>query len=442
MAINFLTKENIDLLWDVISDEEIFKYLNSSQQITVNKIFLNNLKGFYKNQINSHHLKKINLVELNKNYILLIINFIKQNYSLATTKLKILDNNFENRENINTNEIIEFDNLSYNSTNNSLNNSIKNSNNNYIENNINLELDETYNTQLPNLNLNSLHNINQKTKTDLKLKHFEDDLARHEEDLKNYTTLKLPPIPNFENSQKDIPIKEMDMMIKEITAKRNFDTNIINNEYKFGTQVNNWLSPQNTSLRENKSNLNTNEREKLKLPLINSNSKKISWGANQEYSYYPENSSKLLKINSRENSLENNKILENQKHQENQENQQHQEHQEHQEHKENQQHQEYQEHQELLQYNNDINDSYNDVIISDEHNNLFLKFKKINNLNEIKSNEFLNSVDLDKSQSSNSNNSNSNNNNNNNNNNKNNELEQRLIFLENEIKIIKELLLS
>ena len=49
MSINsFLLEENIQTLWDVISDEEIFKFLSRDVQTDIANLFSKNIKGFYR----------------------------------------------------------------------------------------------------------------------------------------------------------------------------------------------------------------------------------------------------------------------------------------------------------------------------------------------------------------------------------------------------------
>ena len=68
MSITIFTKkENAQMLWDVISDEDIFKFLSPDIQSKVYNLFINNIQGFYeveRTKINS-------LVDINKKYILL-----------------------------------------------------------------------------------------------------------------------------------------------------------------------------------------------------------------------------------------------------------------------------------------------------------------------------------------------------------------------------------
>ena len=74
----FINKDNIAVLWEVISDEENFKFLTKNVQEDVYQLFLNNIRGFFYNEKTTSK----SLVEINKKYILLIINHIKMNYNI------------------------------------------------------------------------------------------------------------------------------------------------------------------------------------------------------------------------------------------------------------------------------------------------------------------------------------------------------------------------
>jgi hypothetical protein len=75
------------MIWDVISDEDIFKFLSRDIQSKIADVFTNNLKGFYDNEIQ----KNITLIDLNKKYILLMLSFIKTNYPQQPNKITILE---------------------------------------------------------------------------------------------------------------------------------------------------------------------------------------------------------------------------------------------------------------------------------------------------------------------------------------------------------------
>jgi len=231
---NFLQKENLTMLWDVVSDENIFKFLSKNIQNKVSDVFLSNIKGFYENEKS----KTTNFMDMNKKYILLILNYIKQNYPQELpNKITILK---EDTEPITYEEI---------------------------------------------------HNE--------KISEFEKNLKLKQDEFEGSIKLKVPEKPNF-SDKLDQPIGEMDKMIKEITAKRNYDVEEINRYYKdTSTQhVNNWLKPQETSLKSEKLQINTQVNEEIK----QTKSKHVQWSDNNIE----------LKINEDANELQENQDIEEQ----------------------------------------------------------------------------------------------------------------------------------
>jgi hypothetical protein len=192
MSINLFTqKDNIKMLWEVIVDEETFQFLTMDQQYQTQQIFLSNIKGFFDNE-----KKKTNsLVDINKKYILLILNHIKKNYTIQSNKITIHQEPF--KESI-TYEEIQHDRRSK----------------------------------------------------------FEKDLNSRQEEFDDFMTIKAPPVPEFADRNKDMPIKEMDKILKEIQTSRNYEIEQINRSYNNTNQVDNWLKPQETSLKNDKFDAN------------------------------------------------------------------------------------------------------------------------------------------------------------------------------------------
>lgn len=190
MQINsFLTKENVNTLWDVISDEDIFKSLHRDAQSQVLNVFSTNIKGFFENE----KTKTNNLVEINKKYIMLILNYIKTTFSQQKhNKIKILEES-PVKESITYEEI-----------------------------------------------------------QNVRKSQFEKDLGRLQEEFTNSMTLPVPEVPTFADKYEDTPISEMDKMIKEMTAKRNYEVEQINRNYQDANNVANWLQPQETSIKTEK----------------------------------------------------------------------------------------------------------------------------------------------------------------------------------------------
>lgn len=94
----FIDLENIQLLWDIISNDE---FLNRYNKQIITDVFYNNIKGFNK------HAKTTNLMEMNKMYILLITNYVKKN-CVPIPKITITNEEIhEMEEEKETNDIIE-----------------------------------------------------------------------------------------------------------------------------------------------------------------------------------------------------------------------------------------------------------------------------------------------------------------------------------------------
>jgi hypothetical protein len=210
---NFIRKDNINTIWDVIIDEEIFKFLTRDIQSNVLKLFNENIKGFFE----AERIKQTNLIDMNKKYILLILNYIKKNYpNNMPNKIKIYDNS-EAKEAI------------------------------------------TY------------EEIQNEKKTQ-----FEMDLMKRQQEFTNAMSLDVPEVPIFKDNFTDEPISEMDKMIKEMTAKRNYDIELINRSYNQGND--NWLKPEETSIKSEKFITPLQKQVKNK---EEQRDKSVSWGNNE-----------------------------------------------------------------------------------------------------------------------------------------------------------------
>jgi hypothetical protein len=75
---DFLTKQNVSLLWEVIMDNDFMKNKPQNEVSQIIDIFNVNLKKFHDSTNNN------NLTELNKNYITVMMNFINKNFSKPT----------------------------------------------------------------------------------------------------------------------------------------------------------------------------------------------------------------------------------------------------------------------------------------------------------------------------------------------------------------------
>jgi hypothetical protein len=194
---NFLNNENVKVLWDVVIDEDIIKRQSREFQENILKLFRNNLKGFY--DVESQ--KTTNLVDMNKKYILLILNHankqITQIVKPEYRKIKILDELPQKK----VNELITYE---------------------------------------------EIHND--------KRSQFDKDLNRRQEEFTNAMALPVPPVPKFSDNLEDGPINEIEKAIKELTSQRNYDVEQINknNNNSLSSNTDNWLKPQETSVKNDK----------------------------------------------------------------------------------------------------------------------------------------------------------------------------------------------
>jgi hypothetical protein len=201
----FLQKENIQMLWDVVSDEDIFKFLSPDIQSKIYNLFINNIKGFFEVE----KTKNSSLVDVNKKYILLILSHIKQTYPYQPSKIKI-------------------------------------------------------HSEPPVKELITYEEIQNDRKSQ-----FDKDFSRRQEEFEDFMAVKAPPAPEFADpvGKTDKPIKEMDKILRDMQAQRNYEIEQINRSYNLNNSntnntnnsntsnnnpVDNWLKPQETSIKSEK----------------------------------------------------------------------------------------------------------------------------------------------------------------------------------------------
>ena len=196
----FLNNENVKVLWDVIIDEDIIKRQPREFHENILNLFRSNLKGFF----DVESSKTTSLVDMNKKYILLILNHankqIAQNVKPEYRKIKILD-------------------------------------------------------ELPQKKVNEL--ITYEEIQNDKRSQFEKDLNRRQEEFTNSMALSVPPVPKFTDDKLDEgPISEIEKAIKDLTSQRNYDVEQIskNNNNNLNSNTDNWLKSQETSVKNDKMN--------------------------------------------------------------------------------------------------------------------------------------------------------------------------------------------
>ena len=196
----FLNNENVKVLWDVIIDEDIIKRQPREFHENILNLFRTNLKGFF----DVESSKTTSLVDMNKKYILLILNHankqIKQNVKSEYRKIKILDELPQKK----VNELITYE---------------------------------------------EIHND--------KRSQFDKDLTKRKEEFTNTMALQVPPVPKFSDNLEDGPISEIEKAtIKDLTSQRNYDVEQIskNNNNNLNSNTDNWLKSQETSVKNDKMN--------------------------------------------------------------------------------------------------------------------------------------------------------------------------------------------
>ena len=239
------------MIWDVISDEEMFKFLSRDIQNKVANIFTSNLKSFFESEIHNTN----NLIDINKKFIMLILNYIKTNFSSQQpSKIKI------------HNEIIQAP-----------------------EEKVLITYEEIQNDRKSQ---------------------FEKDLSRRQDEFTNSMTIPVPKVPEFSDKNIDGPIREMENIIKTMTAQRNYEVEQINKNYQ---HPDSWLKSQETSIKNDKnltpSVISTEENEYNKLrhikfeneeiTLISPEKRTVTWGENSEI----DNKKNLENINLTEESI-------------------------------------------------------------------------------------------------------------------------------------------
>ena len=228
MSINyFLEQENLQMLWEVLIDEPLIKqYCNSEVKMKeLVRIFESNIKDFFMIEKNNCS----NLIELNKKYVLLIINYV-----VKTTNTTNINSNIQSSSTPATAATAA---------------------------------SAAATSQYRKIKIHPEETIKQSiTFEDIqndRMTLFEKELNKKQEEFTNSMALPVPPVPNFSDAL-DQPISEIELEIKRIQEQRNYDIEIINNTNKnSNTSVGeNWLKPQETSIKNEKlvklANINTN----------------------------------------------------------------------------------------------------------------------------------------------------------------------------------------
>lgn len=178
----FLSDDNIKILWDLIAEEELFKNKPNDMKHNISQMFINNIEGFY-------HAEKTNaksLVDINKKYMVAILNFIRQ----MKPKPKIIEQ-----------------------------------------------------LSAPQALTHEMFQQEKRTQ-------FERDFEKRQNEFESSMSLPKPQVPEFSDKTKDAPLKNMEDILKQMTAQRNYDIyNITNSQQNPNPD---FLKPLETSIKNEK----------------------------------------------------------------------------------------------------------------------------------------------------------------------------------------------
>jgi hypothetical protein len=229
----FKTNKNINMLWEVLLDE-----LNINPQ---NTAIVTNIRSVFESNVNPF-LARANpnsgLMNLNKIFLTQIVAAVNRLFP-----------------NINQQQPVKLINIS----------------------------DEIVNTEP--YKVEDIHNARQTE--------FETQVNQRRNDFESLVTVKKPKEVDFSDKAENSKIKEMEALIAETIAKRNFDIEQINTNMNTNqnTNTDEWLKPNNTSLRTEKQQqqqenvtsqrkqkyVNDLEKEPALIGQLSSPSKKVSF---------------------------------------------------------------------------------------------------------------------------------------------------------------------
>jgi polyhydroxyalkanoate synthesis regulator phasin len=214
---SFLSRENVDMLVEILLDDKPNKTQGDINQI------IQEINVFRNTHLNSSAVSNVSLLELNQ-------QFLK----------RMISHNLQSPSNM----------------------SLQSPSNMSLQSPSNMSLQSQSN---PNMSLQSPSNPNTSYRNeDLKaerLDFFDKQLNQKRQEFESAITLKKPVPPIFEDSKMlDKPIANMEELIAQTMAQRNFDISNISSP-----QSSDWLSPISTSVKVEKQELNgLEEKEKEK----------------------------------------------------------------------------------------------------------------------------------------------------------------------------------
>jgi hypothetical protein len=240
--IDFITTENIEMLWEIILDDIKERVKSQEQASHTRGFFINQARAFFERE----KTVKQNLMQMNKKFIGEIMTSFKQSQQ-SQQQFQPQKINISNKE-------------------------------------------------PTNFTIEDLHSE--------RLSAFERSLSEKKNDFMSAMSVPIPEAPKFSDAELDKPIgSAMDELIARTLAQRNFE---IENIHKSANknEVEKWLKPAETSVKSEK--IQENENSKLKMeqkqtqyqyvhqqtpklinigPPLDKSEKTVTWGQNSEYDY-------------------------------------------------------------------------------------------------------------------------------------------------------------
>jgi len=267
---NFISIENTEILWEVIQDDDVFSSINPEQMKTY---FNNQLRHFFDREKMSP--SSSDLFQLNKIFISNFITNIQQQ-QLQQQQLQ--------QQQLPAVELPKKINISNNITASGL------------------------------ITVEELHADRRSM--------FDNELAIKRNEFNSAMALPIPEVPNF-TDKKDVPISEMEKLVAETLAQRNFEIQQIHSQTLVSSEATKWLKGEITSIKaetaqQNSINVETEENLKYKFIQIgdkiestSSLKKNISWATEITTHIEPDNNIQLriVEDNTDNNTDSNNNIF-------------------------------------------------------------------------------------------------------------------------------------
>jgi len=201
---SFLRKENVEMIWELIADEEFTQDKTERQMMDMQNLFITDIREFYEREKSIGH----DLMSMNKMFIENILQKLSNVQNVQSTESTAL------------------------------------------------------NLREPVIELKKPQAITAEDIQASRMNEFEKQFAERQNEFSKSMTLKVPEKPSF-NDEMDKPIGEMEDLIARTLAQRNFDIEHIQQNVD-KEKVKSFLMSQETSIKSEKGETRKNMQEILK----------------------------------------------------------------------------------------------------------------------------------------------------------------------------------